>query len=104
MKILSEVNAYPGPEFVLHCPCGSEYTHFQALAAFMREEDEEAGRLTLVDQVETRVLEADPLMSNPSPRRDGQRLFFTRELCGGGFALVLYQHKGNTFVYTEMVP
>ena len=100
MNILTLAENSPTVEFSLRCPCGSDMTHFAGLAAFMRQEDAPTGTLTLIDAGGTHVAEGDPLRDNPSVRRDGIRLYFTCEDCDG-FMLVLYQHKGNTFVYTK---
>jgi len=41
------------------------------------------------------------ISKNPSKRRDGIRIAFECEACGPVQPLVIYQHKGETFVEWE---
>ncbi len=82
----------------LLCPlCGGNYLHHKVIETFERCEDAEEGMHTTItrDRVDVKY---EPLVDNPSPRRDGLKIEFYCEFCGNQLTLVILQHKGETWV------
>lgn len=83
---------------ILCCPyCGFHCTHQVSTEIFERDEDEDWKRVLIT---QTAIL-MDNKGKNPSDRRNGLRIYFTCEGCNNQPKLVIYQHKGNTFVQWE---
>ncbi len=90
----------------LACPsCEYTYTHQSIIEVFARQEDCD-GIHTCV-RGET-VMTDRNMSANPSPRRQGIRIYFTCESCHGEdgdnypppYELLIFQHKGQTFFET----
>lgn len=90
----------------LACPsCEYTYTHQSIIEVFARQEDCD-GIHTCV-RGET-VMTDRNMSANPSPRRQGIRIYFTCESCHGEdgdnypppYELLIFQHKGQTFFKT----
>ena len=86
-------------EQILLCSCGAEYLHQEAVEVFSRKEDDQATAV-VIDQYTGSV---DSVTStNPSDRRHGIRIRFSCEEGGCEDAsLVIFQHKGQTFMSWE---
>jgi len=84
----------------LICPnCESEYLHHYRTEVFERiAEDEENGFVVTVGNGVNISTSPDDMLRNPSDRRDGVRIFFFCEECDVVSALILKQHKGNSFL------
>lgn len=82
---------------VLLCPiCKGEYLHHYKIEAYDREEDAEKG---LHVSIERGTASTDQNLSrNPSHRRNGLMIMFSCEGCNGRPTLMVYQHKGSTYV------
>jgi len=81
----------------LECPgCSGSgaYLHHRVVNVYSRQEDNPS-QLTSVFHNGT-VNVQNNARGNPSARRDGVSIRFSCELCGGGYALELAQHKGQT--------
>lgn len=82
----------------LLCPrCSEEYLHQEKIEVFNRSEDADTGNHTTIIRDTTTVCH-DSLVGNPSARRQGLAIEFFCELCGIRSTLLIYQHKGNTFL------
>ncbi|MBN2759810.1 MAG: hypothetical protein JXQ79_04865 [Rhodobacteraceae bacterium] len=86
-------------ENTLHCPsCDGVYLHQGRVEVFNRAEDADEG----THVVDTDTVQADRnLAGNPSNRRQGLKMNFFCETCHADVWLLIYQHKGNTFVRME---
>jgi len=96
----------------LSCPiCEETNLHQKKIEVFDREEDEEAGFHVTVDN---KTVSVDENMNdNPSGRRQGLMIYFKCEHCDGipkefkevefSCRLVIYQHKGCTYMHMESV-
>lgn len=87
----------------LLCPeCGCNNLHQGMVSVYNRTEDAER---TQVVKVSVGVLTCLDSLSdgcgNPSSRRHGLRIAMVCEQCPCGYDLVLYQHKGTTFMGWE---
>jgi hypothetical protein len=76
------------------CPGDGAYLHHRVVNVFSRREDNPS-QLTSVFHNGTVNVQGNAA-GNPSARRDGVSIRFSCELCGGGYALELAQHKGQT--------
>jgi hypothetical protein len=87
----------------LLCPaCDYHCLHHSRVEVYDRSEDEVLTTLTTVGRlVQTEMVQNT--RRNPSPRRHGMRIFFYCEGCPVESSLVLYQHKGSTYVEWEVV-
>ena len=94
------------PELVLDksnavvCPtCGGSYSHQGAVTVYDRAEDESKTQVTEID--DGRIW-SQPIGSkhtnNPSRRRNGVRIVIDCESGCPSRDLVVYQHKGSTYV------
>lgn len=84
----------------LVCPtCGGSCSHQGAVTVYDRTEDDEVTRVTEVD--DGRIY-AQPISSehtnNPSRRRHGVRIAIECESGCQPLDLVVYQHKGSTYI------
>jgi hypothetical protein len=83
--------------------CGEEHTHQEAVEVFDRNgEDSEKGRHVLVNARKEVYIDDDVEHGNPSDRRDGLKIYLTCEHCPYISILKIWQHKGNTFIDTEV--
>ena len=84
-------------ENVLHCPnCDGFYLHQEKTEVFERGEDSPTG---LHVNIQDGAAKVDQIITgNPSPRRHGLTVHFNCETCDSAVQMVVYQHKGNTFV------
>lgn len=79
------------------CPkCDGDYLHHNRVEIFNRHEDATTGLHVTVDQTQYSVDEN--IAENPSSRRHGLHIQFECEECGEVSKLVLYQHKGNSYM------
>ena len=80
--------------------CGDAYLHHHQVETFFRDEDHTFGLCVRVSEgsggPELRV--TDELEGNPSPRRDGIRIWLTCECCPALSYLEIWQHKGQTLM------
>ena len=109
----TEVTLKGEPRLVeLACPlCKNTNLHQHKIEVFDREEDEEKGfHVTIGNKA---VGLDENLKDNPSYRRQGLIIYFQCEHCDGlpeelkeveySSRLVIYQHKGSTFMHMESV-
>lgn len=84
-----------GAELV--CPgCGSNYLHHGKVEIFDRSEDQSDGLHVVVGDQDVRI---DKVMTgNPSTRRHGLKIHMDCEQCKCEPVLIIYQHKGQTYV------
>lgn len=83
--------------------CGHEHTHQEAVEVFDRNgEDSEKGRHVLVNARKEVHIDDNVEHGNPSDRRDGLKIYLTCEHCPYVSILKIWQHKGNTFIDTEV--
>ena len=79
----------------LCCPrCDFFYLHQTAVEVWNRKEDEDVGGIRITQ--EGNVAEATG--DNPSARRSGVSIAFECEECPCNAELVIFQHKGQTFI------
>lgn len=98
-----------GENLNLCCPhCKNVMMHQGSVEIFERLEDQKKGTLVIVNEEKGVTVDTDSdLKNNPSSRRHGLRVYFWCECCGDfddgkpGSALVIYQHKGTTYVNWE---
>ena len=100
-----------GEEVVLLCGnCGDEYLHQLSIEVYPRHEDEDGVDGVDIDFYTGETTRVDARL-NPSMRRQGLRIAFGCEGCGGVDEehkfipvcyLTIFQHKGNTFVEWEV--
>jgi hypothetical protein len=84
---------------LLVCPaCGFEYTHLRQTVVYQRKEDAKTNKISAPA---TGDLIRGGEDDNPSPRRDAVVLHFECE-CGHRFTVTFIQHKGQTFVWSEV--
>lgn len=89
-----------GSDNALKCPvCGFEYLDQSGVSIFERDED--APDCLHVDVSRQSVTIDRDGRRNPSARRHGLRIDFDCEGCPNTSSLVIYQHKGNTYVEWE---
>lgn len=97
--------------------CGFENVHQLGVEVFERKEDAEHGLHVVVGGQESGLgtkqtrswlfADSDVVSSNPSTRRQGLRIPFYCESCGGEhdagphFSWLISQHKGWTYIETE---
>lgn len=85
----------------LQCPrCQDTWMHQGQVEVFhnhTREHKGEGRRVIVSDAVQV----DNDISTNPSYRRQGLRIHFDCERCGPVQGLVVYQHKGETFVEWE---
>jgi len=92
---------------VLSCPhCGSDYMHHTMVEVYNRTEDADWDRISVstCDEMSGNnkyELSIDQQGVNPSPRRSGVRMVFNCEQCEKLSKLIIYQHKGQTFMEWE---
>jgi len=85
----------------LTCPnCTGQDLHQYKIEIFNRGEDKKFGEHILVDGLD--VIIDDNLKGNPSKRRQGLKVYFYCECCDYEIALNIYQHKGSTYLNTEI--
>jgi len=77
--------------------CGSYLIHHSKVEIWDRDEDEEKGLHVCVDFEDVSIDRS--MAGNPSDRRHGLAIYFWCENCKANNALVLSQHKGNTFIH-----
>jgi hypothetical protein len=86
----------------LVCPgCGEDYLHQGNVYVYSRAEDDETVVVHAISgDLASKNLFQNKGSGNPSSRRHGMRISFTCECCGddGYWDLLIYQHKGNTYV------
>jgi 5-methylcytosine-specific restriction endonuclease McrA len=92
-----------GDDVILQCPnCREGYLHHDKVEVYFRkEEDSEDGVNVYVDR--NGILRRKGMRWNPSSRRDGVRICFYCEICDKITTLVIYQHKGNTFMVQGVI-
>ena len=77
------------------CPrCGFFYLHQEAVEVWNREEDKDVEGIRITEGGQVAKATGD----NPSDRRSGVSIAFSCEGCPGDVELVIYQHKGQTFI------
>lgn len=85
--------------------CGSDYTHHKMVEVFNCAEDKQHDRISITscdDFADNKYeLSIDQQGQNPSLRRSGIRITIECEQCPDLSKLVVYQHKGQTFVEVE---
>ena len=88
----------------LLCPhCGGHCLHHFRVEVFNRtSEDAEYGTMSVIESelpetIKGLKFEAS-FQNNPSPRRDGLRIFFWCEFCPKISVLDIIQHKGSTYI------
>lgn len=92
---------------VLSCPhCKSDYLHHTMVEIYNRREDKDWDRISVSTCDEMSgdnkyELSIDQKGINPSLRRSGIRIIFSCEQCEHLSKLVVYQHKGQTFMEWE---
>lgn len=92
-----------GGEGTLVCPhCGGSQLHQSRAEVFFRGEDQSDGIYVGVSGEAELAMVKRGQTGNPSPRRDGLRIWFTCEGCPQHSSLVVIQHKGDTLVHWEM--
>ena len=83
--------------------CGHECTHQEAVEIFDRNgEDSHTNRHIVIGRGRDISIDDDVRRGNPSSRRDGLKVYITCELCPYVSILKIWQHKGNTFIDTEV--
>ena len=114
IKYEAELNYALSPEpdaILMQCPhCLYEYTHTSRVEVYNRQvEDGYCWRHAVMG---SKVKSSVDSRDNPSPRRNGIRIYFTCESCHSDamipypfdappeFELLIYQHKGQTFLKT----
>jgi len=81
----------------LCCPCGCPQIHpFKTESFFRSAEDSEYGTHSTTNHNEART-DRD-MKENPSPRRDGIKIYFWCEWCRKNLELQIIQHKGDTII------
>ena len=93
------------------CPaCGFDYLHHYKVETYFRDtEDSNNGLMVTAKSASKRYEEVSkpaegsvnaraPMINNPSDRRDGIRIWLWCEGCEVRSALILIQHKGQTFM------
>lgn len=82
----------------LLCACCGESNglHHATIDVFDRQEDATKGLHVHVHAGQA-AIDTD-LTGNPSARRDGIKITFWCELCGGSSSLSIAQHKGQEFI------
>jgi hypothetical protein len=86
---------------VATCPfCDSEYLHQIEVEVFFREEDTDKGSHTTITR-DASIVKSDQT-GNPSPRRDGVRVWMKCEQCQRLSWVDIYQHKGQTFLRQDI--
>jgi len=112
-KIATSFTAFwNGSQDVLSCPaCGGDFTHQKHVEVYIRD-TEDGGSIRHVILHAYAKTGTDTHYENPSPRRQGVRIYFTCEICHGDselpksfnpmpfYELLIYQHKGQTFFET----
>jgi hypothetical protein len=93
-------------QYTLACPsCGGDnnWLHHERVTVFCRgHEDNDSAHVTSVDMTEaTSMSRTSDNTDNPSGRRDGLRIEFSCETCDIRPKLVIFQHKGNTYIFWE---
>lgn len=105
-KIVAFGDAYNGEQNLL-CPnCNEDYIHQIKTEIFERGEDWKDGLHISIESYDNIIdlnkqglaIVETSLKNNPSPRRQGLRIYFLCELCGEISKLNIYQHKGVTLV------
>lgn len=87
---------------VLTCPhCGGEQMHQLRVEVFFRDEDADHGLYAGIGGDSKMVITGTQMTGNPSPRRDGIRVYYSCEHCPKTSALILSQHKGDSEIYWE---
>lgn len=82
--------------------CGDNYTHQGLVEVFWRDrEDSPTGMRVLSTPTKTEIL-TDTERNNPSSRRQGIRIQLECEPCAQITWLYVFQHKGQTFIESEM--
>lgn len=82
----------------LLCPgCGHNYTHQGAVEVFSCKEDCQATQI-VVNDLKVAIDIKPARDRNPSPRRHGVIIHLNCEECEAGGELLIYQHKGNTYI------
>ncbi len=80
------------------CPhCGFDFLHQEKVEVWFRDEDADMALHTICGEGITFFTE-DSSLGNPSPRRDGIVVSFFCESCDAKSHLMIYQHKGQTFI------
>lgn len=102
-----------GDDWGLMCPVCTKNNnlHHSDVEICNRQEDAYIGQRVLVSFQDgfgeggveqlPQVLIDDNVGNNPSPRRHGLRIKFSCETCPGIFWLLIYQHKGTTYLRWE---
>lgn len=95
----------PLQETTILCPnCGNQNLHHENVEVLERNrEDDRYGIHVFVDG-EKVLVDSDASTRNPSRRRDGIRISFWCEHCPFPSSLLIYQHKGETFIRWEQGP
>lgn len=86
------------------CPsCGGDNLHHYRVLVYTRSsEDSETGTVVDVDNKQTTTYNSVPMWENPSGRRDGLRILCTCETCADIVEISVVQHKGTTFLSTDI--
>jgi len=117
-KIVAFGNAYSGEQNLLCPKCGEDFLHQIKTEIFERVEDGKWGTHIIAESYDRADCPSPPeifyphrklgkieidnnLDGNPSPRRQGLKIYFYCELCDEIFILNIYQHKGVTMVEWE---
>lgn len=87
-------------EKILNCPfCKSEWSHHGEINVFQRDEDNINTIVTnITPTFGTIVATIKDCKENPSSRRHGISVAIKCESCLKPYMLLIYQHKGQTFV------
>lgn len=96
---MQEIQIGTNNEQVLCCPkCGGEFLrHFRTVVCEPSREDSDEGTEAVINSVGLTC--AHRITKNPSPRRNGIRIFFSCENCGATPQLLLAQDKGNSLLW-----
>lgn len=97
-QLSSELN-----EVSLNCEhCGNEWLHQEQVEIYRGPEDWHHTRVICDKHDNVTKEDHKPRNNsrNPSPRRDGVRIVFSCEQCGGFTNLLVFQHKGKEYLQT----
>lgn len=89
----------------IKCPtCSEDYTHISKVELFFRDKEDSDTGIRIETDGEAISVGKDVSKSkgNPSGRREGMRIIFSCEF-GHVFELVIQQHKGTNYVYTNFL-
>lgn len=87
----------------LQCPsCNGQNLHQGTVYVYNRDEDAETTAVTMVTGTEVTTVHNARLCGNPSVRRHGLRISMSCEGCGEVGDMVVYQHKGCTFIEWDL--